>query len=99
MADLFILPSIGPKETWGLVINEVMACGLPFMASKKCGGAMDLIDDSTGWIFDPGQDIEAMARLLNKLVEDKRCCKKWVNMPRRKFNISVFPKLLIWLKK
>lgn len=43
MADVFILPSKGPEETWGLAINEAMACGRAVMASTKTGCAVDLI--------------------------------------------------------
>jgi glycosyltransferase involved in cell wall biosynthesis len=41
-ADCLILPS-DYRETWGLVINEAMASGLPCIASDACGGGEDLI--------------------------------------------------------
>jgi glycosyltransferase involved in cell wall biosynthesis len=41
--NIFCLPSIGPNETWGLAINEAMACGKPILASNKVGGAVDLV--------------------------------------------------------
>ena len=43
LADIFILPSVGPGETWGLAINEALACGVPVIASDKCGAAIDLL--------------------------------------------------------
>lgn len=48
VADFYILPSLGPGETWGLAINEALACGIPVIASDKCGGAIDLINNSNG---------------------------------------------------
>jgi 1,2-diacylglycerol 3-alpha-glucosyltransferase len=61
-ASCFVLPSI--SESWGLVINEAMACGLPVLASTKVGCAADLVQDGvTGWLFDP-YDIHALARLM-----------------------------------
>lgn len=51
MANALILPSIGPGETWGLVMNEALACGIPVFASEKCGGAIDLINASNGYIL------------------------------------------------
>lgn len=54
LGDLFVLPSLGPGETWGLAINEAMDCGLPVAATDRCGGAVDLIlPGQNGIIFDP----------------------------------------------
>jgi len=55
LADLFVLPSRGPGETWGLAMNEAMASGRPVIAGSRVGGARDLIEvGSTGWVFDSG---------------------------------------------
>lgn len=49
-ADCLVLPSY--KETWGLVVNEAQACGLPAIVSEECGCAPELIeDDVTGWVL------------------------------------------------
>lgn len=48
--NVFILPSNGPGETWGLAANEAMACGLPVLLSNKVGGAKDLINNN-GLLF------------------------------------------------
>ncbi len=40
-ADVFVLPS--HYETWGLVLNEAMACGLPGIVSDTCGAIQDMI--------------------------------------------------------
>ena len=40
-ADLLVLPS-DFGETWGLVVNEAMACGTPAAVSDQCGCAEDL---------------------------------------------------------
>jgi len=42
-ADLFCYPSGGPGETWGLAVNEAMACSKAIIASDKVGCAVDLI--------------------------------------------------------
>jgi glycosyltransferase involved in cell wall biosynthesis len=41
-ADCLVLPSEA-TETWGLVVNEAMASGLPCIASDACGCVEDLI--------------------------------------------------------
>ncbi len=49
MADAIVLNS--KSETWGLVLNEALACGIPVIASEKCGGAIDLINTSNGLVL------------------------------------------------
>ena len=69
--DLFILPSRGPGETWGLVINEAMACGLPVAATDKCGSAIDLIEhEKNGYLF-KSHDVEELSNILTGFVADK----------------------------
>lgn len=64
LGDVFILPSLGPGETWGLAINEAMACGLPVAASDRCGGAIDLIGKgAAGLMFDPN-DPDAVEKFV-----------------------------------
>lgn len=54
-ADVFVLPSGGPGETWGLAVNEAMACGRPVLVSDKCGCAADLVEEGkTGFVFRSG---------------------------------------------
>jgi len=53
-ADVLVLPS-DAGETWGLVANEAMACGIPAIVSDHVGCASDLIvSGKTGWTFTMG---------------------------------------------
>lgn len=64
LGDVFVLPSRGPGETWGLALNEAMACGRAVMASTKVGGARDLIrPGETGWVF-AADDVAALGAAL-----------------------------------
>jgi glycosyltransferase involved in cell wall biosynthesis len=61
---VFVLPSVGPGETWGLALNEAMASGRPVIASSRVGGARDLVrPDGTGWVFEAG-DVAGLAATL-----------------------------------
>ncbi len=59
-ADCLVLPS-GYNETWGLVVNEAMASGLPCMISDRCGCARDLGKYDGNSIFPFGKS-EQLAR-------------------------------------
>jgi 1,2-diacylglycerol 3-alpha-glucosyltransferase len=62
-ASCLVLPSM--SESWGLVVNEALACGLPVIASERCGCAMDLVsNDVNGWQFNPEDINELTARML-----------------------------------
>ncbi len=67
-ASLFILPS-SFGETWGLVINEAMASGLPVIVSNKVGCASTLVKDGeNGYIFEI-DDIFGLEKCLLKFFE------------------------------
>lgn len=52
-ADILVLPSA--VDTWGLVVNEAFACGLPAIVSDRVGCAPDLIrEDLTGRVVPMG---------------------------------------------
>jgi glycosyltransferase involved in cell wall biosynthesis len=68
-ADALVLPS--ESETWGLVVNEAMACGVPAIVSDAVGCAPDLIEEGkTGFIFSVG-DCGQLARQVKTLAELK----------------------------
>lgn len=49
-ADALVLPSV--NETWGLVVNEAMTCGLPTIVSDQVGCGPDLVvPGETGEVF------------------------------------------------
>ena len=53
-ADVLVLPSVR-EETWGLVVNEALAHGVPCVVSDSVGCALDLIrDGATGTVFESG---------------------------------------------
>jgi len=63
-ADCLVLPS-DSGETWGLVVNEAMACGCPALVSDQVGCAVDLIvEQETGRTFRFGDWRQLADRML-----------------------------------
>lgn len=73
-ANVFVLPSHGPNETWGLAANEAMAAGLPVLLSTKTGGAIDLVHNN-GLVFYP-DDVDTAANYLQLLQSSEEAYQK-----------------------
>lgn len=65
-ANVMILPS--DSETWGLVVNEALACGTPVVVSDAVGCAPDLVvEGETGAVYPVG-DTQALADALRRVL-------------------------------
>lgn len=68
IADVFVLPSYGNSETWGLAVNEAMCLGKPIIVSDHVGCAEDLVRPGhNGFIF-PAGNVEALAQCLQQML-------------------------------
>ena len=55
------------SDTWGLVVNEAMACGLPVVSSSVAGCAADLVvSGQTGLLVDAGS-VDQLASAMKLL--------------------------------
>ncbi len=71
LGNILVLPSKGPNETWGLAINEAMACGIPAIASTKVGCYCDLINENkNGFVFESNNE-ESLIEVLEKAYNSK----------------------------
>jgi len=83
LADVFVLPSYGTEESWGLAVNEAMCMGRPAIVSNHVGCARDLIvPGRNGLIFAAG-DIGALAGALKEALSDMERLKTWGHESRR----------------
>lgn len=78
-ANLIVLPSYGPGETWGLCVNEAMCLGRPVIVSSHVGCARDLVKPGvTGLIFEAGR-VDALTACLQTALSDPNELSKWGN--------------------
>jgi glycosyltransferase involved in cell wall biosynthesis len=76
-ADLFVLPSYGTGETWGLAVNEAMCMGLPVIVSDHVGCAQDLVHPGRNGLVFPAGDVAALAGALREAFADGARLKAW----------------------
>ena len=69
-ADCLALPS-DSRETWGLVVNEAMASGLPCVVSDACGCSEDLAGPINPTLRFPLGDIRAIVDGLTLLMRHR----------------------------
>lgn len=68
-SDLFVFPSA--NETFGNVILEAMASGLPVVAVRSGGPVDHVFDGQNGYLVDPGDVSEMIARVQQILVHSE----------------------------
>lgn len=68
-ADYGILPSL--YEPFGIAVLEALACGLPVVASRRCGVAELLEDGREGVLLERPEDAPQAAGFLARLAQDE----------------------------
>lgn len=93
VSDCLILPS-DHGETWGLVVNEGMACGLPAIVSNEVGCHPDLIaPGETGLVFPTG-DVEALASCMGAVASDVSRLGKMKCAARERISLFTYQEVL-----
>jgi len=75
-ADCLVLPS-DSTETWGLVVNEAMASGLPCIVSDACGCAEDLVAPVDARLVFRCGDVAELAAALAALRNRPNPADRW----------------------
>lgn len=68
MADFLALPT--RIDTWGLFVNEAMACGLPVITTKRCVAGLELIEDNENGFLIDVDDVEDLTQKIHALLND-----------------------------
>ena len=69
-ADALILPT--HSDTWGLVVNEAMACALPVIVTNVAGCARDLVKDGWNGFIVPPADSARLSSAMARLAADSK---------------------------
>lgn len=80
--DIFVLPT--RSDTWGLVINEAMACGLPVITTYSCGAGTEMVRQGENGFLYEAEDTRGLCVYLKKLMESQETRE---NMGERSLNI------------
>ena len=64
-ADCVVLPS--QSETWGLVVNEALACGTPCVVSDRVGCGPDLIRERVSGAVHAAGDVDSLVGALSRV--------------------------------
>ena len=67
-SDALVLPS-DSRETWGLVVNEAMAAGLPVVVSDAAGCSVDLVREGENGFTYPCGDVGALTTQLARIAQ------------------------------
>ena len=95
--DLFCLPSF--SETWGLSINEAMACGKAILASDGVGCAIDLIKPNINGEIFKSNNLVDLTEKLSKLTADKKGIQNFGNNSKgiiQKWNFEAITNTLLY---
>ena len=70
LAEVLILPTY--TDTWGLVVNEAMACGLPVIVSNVAGCAADLVQENWNGLLTLPRDESSLLNGMQKIASQPK---------------------------
>lgn len=92
-----ILCLVSYWETWGLVVNEAMACGRPVIVTDTVGCAPDLVHPENGWI------VKSLSNSLeNTLMDAYERYDEWANMGQMSYKLildNTFVKMALGIQE
>lgn len=86
IADLVVLPSYGPGETWGLAINEAMGMGKAVLVSSHVGCGLDLVQSGQNGLIFPAGDRAGLTMALRTACGDRAQLHTWGQNSRKRID-------------
>ena len=74
-ADVFAL--VSRRETWGVVVNEAMVCGLPLVLADRVGAAGDLLEQGGNGELVRAGDRAGLASALERLAASEELRRRY----------------------
>jgi glycosyltransferase involved in cell wall biosynthesis len=87
-ADVFVFPST--TDTFGNVILEAQACGVPVIVSDS-GGPKELVEDRTNGLITRSRDVNDFTRAIRSLVADPALRERMGNAARKSVTDRSWP--------
>jgi glycosyltransferase involved in cell wall biosynthesis len=99
VADLFVLPSFGATETWGLAVNEAMCMGRAVVVSDHVGCAADLVVPRVNGLVFPAGDVKALSAALGEALADPQRLRRWGEAGRERIRAFDYERMTAGLRK
>jgi glycosyltransferase involved in cell wall biosynthesis len=80
-ASLLVLPALTNIESFGMVLLEAMACGIPVIGTRT-GGISEIIHDGINGILIPPKDEIALTQAIRQILDDPLVAKSMGNRGR-----------------
>jgi len=83
-SDMLVLPSVNRCESWGLVLLEAMACGLPLITTELGTGTSVINQDQFTGLVVPPDDVNALAAAISRMATQPEQRREWGENARRR---------------
>jgi len=72
LAEMLVLPTYA--DTWGLVVNEAMACRLPVILSRAAGCGAELLRENWNGLLVSPRDVYSLTSAMRRLADQPDLC-------------------------
>jgi glycosyltransferase involved in cell wall biosynthesis len=88
-AGIFVLPSLA--DSWGVVVNEALAAGLPVLGSVHAQAVSELVQEGVnGWTF-RSEEQESVEAALDRCLRTETCTLDKMRIAARNAALSLTP--------